>query len=330
MPGRALTVRALVLAAAALALPAPGAGAYPNPGVVAGDTTVHDPSLVIRGATPRYVLASTHNQTRLSADRITFVGTGGWFPIGVPEWTKPYGNGDTWAPDVSFHDGKYWLYYAASTVGSQHSAIGLATSTTAEPGSWTDRGKVIDTDWNDGVNYNAIDPNLLVDASGRWWLTFGSYWDGIYQVELDPATGKVKAGATPANVARRPGSNTAIEGPSMFRHGGWYYLFASFDSCCPALVNPSPPTYHIMVGRSTSPNGPFLDRNGTDMRSGGGTLVLGTHDWVVGPGGQSVVHDPSDDHDLLVYHYYDSRANYTAFLGINYLGFDGDGWPYVW
>jgi arabinan endo-1,5-alpha-L-arabinosidase len=313
-------------AAAALAVAAPAHGAYPNPALVAGDAGVHDPSLLIRGGTPRYVLLSTHNQSRLSVDRTVFASTGGTLDP-VPEWTRPYGNGNTWAPDASYHDGRYWLYYAASQVGSQHSAIGLATSLTAEPRTWVDRGLVIAT--TNGMDYNAIDPNLLVDSSGRWWLTFGSYWRGIYTVELDPSTGKIKSGATPVHIAERTGGTSAIEGPIVFRRGGYYYLFASFDSCCPPLIGATSPTYNIRVGRSTSPTGPYLDRNGVDLLQGGGTKILESHDYVRGPGGQSVVHDPTDDRDLLVYHWYDQRANYESFLGINFLDWDAQGWPVV-
>ena len=65
------------------------------------------------------------------------------------------------------------------------------------------------------------------------------------------------------------------------------------------------------------------------MLKGGGTTILTSHDWVHGPGGQSVVHDDADNHDLLVYHYYDSRNNGQVYLGINILGWDANGWPYV-
>ena len=35
------------------------------------------------------------------------------------------------------------------------------------------------------------------------------------------------------------------------------------------------------------------------------------------------------DGDLLVYHYYDGNNNGTPTLGINLLGWDPRGWPYV-
>jgi arabinan endo-1,5-alpha-L-arabinosidase len=215
------------------------------------------------------------------------------------------------------------MYYSASTIGSQYSAIGLATSLTAEPASWADKGLVFQSTVGD--DYNAIDPNLLVDASGRWWLTFGAWWEGIYTVELDPLTGNVKSGATPIHVAKRASSPPAIHGPSLYRHAGYYYLFVGFD------VPPgnAGPAGSIRVGRSTSPTGPFVDRNGVDMLTGGGTMVLESHDYVLAPTGPNVVRDGADDQDLLVYHWYDQRANNLWFLGINTLSWDAQDWPYV-
>lgn len=309
-----------LLALAAVLLPAaPAAAQAPMPQTAVGDATVHDPSLVTRGVTPRYALFSTHNQGRLSADRTVWASIGG--PLQpVPDWTRPYGNGDMWAPDVSFHDGRYWLYYAASTPTGGSSAIGLATSTSAEPGSWVDRGMVIDS--NGGSPYNAIDPDLLVDVDGRWWLTFGNGSRGVHVIELDPATGKVKSGASSVRIA-----NGDLTAPVMYRHDGLYYLFAAYGSCCPPLDGSRPPTSNIRVGRSSSPTGPFVDRDGVAMLQGGATRILEAHAHVRGPGGPDVVFDTRDDETVLAYHWYDQRLNYTSFLGINRLVWDAQGWP---
>ncbi len=314
-----------LVAVAALAAAAPAAAQYPNPRLAVGVEGVHDPSLVVRGVTPRYMLFSTHNQARISTDRTAWVKLENALQP-VPEWTRPYGNGGMWAPDVSFQRGRYWMYYTAATTTGSSMAIGLATSTTAEPRSWVDRGMVIDS--NSGSAYNAIDPDLLVDPSGRWWLAFGNVSRGVHVVELDPSTGKVKSGAAPVRVAAA--TDGAITAPALYRRDGYYYLMAAYGSCCPPLVGASPPSQRIRVGRSTSPTGPYLDHTGTDMLAGGGKTLLATHgDFVTGPGAPNPVYDPADDSDLLVYHYYDRRINYTSFLGINYLGWDASGWPYL-
>ena len=84
----------------------------------------------------------------------------------------------------------------------------------------------------------------------------------------------------------------------LHRRGDFYYLFASFDRCCQGAQS----TYRIMVGRSTSVTGPFVDRNGVAMTAGGGTQILAGHGSIHGPGHQAVLTDTGGD--VLVYHYY--------------------------
>ena len=74
---------------------------------------------------------------------------------------------------MSFHNGLYYAYYSVSTFGSQNSGIGLATSTSMDAGTWTDRGLVFRS--SSGNNYNAIDPNLVIDERGAPVLTFGEW-----------------------------------------------------------------------------------------------------------------------------------------------------------
>ncbi|GAA0482125.1 arabinan endo-1,5-alpha-L-arabinosidase [Paractinoplanes deccanensis] len=306
-------------AAAAVLVAAEPALAYPGPGVVTGSINVHDPGIV-KKPDGTYLIAHTGDNIPLktSADRTAFRDAGVVFPGGA-SWTTAYtgGSANLWAPDLSYRNGRYYLYYSASTFGSNRSAIFLATSTTGASGSWTNQGLVIESRTSD--NFNAIDPNLYVDPSGRWWMSFGSFWSGIKQVQLNPSTGK-RLDSTIRSLAGRGGG--AIEAPYLFRHGSYYYLFVSFDLCCRGASS----TYRIMVGRSTSPTGPFADRNGTAMTSGGGTEILAGQGSVHGPGGQSVFTDV--DADVLVYHYY--ADNGAARLGINLIAYDSAGWPYVY
>ncbi|HEX5198715.1 arabinan endo-1,5-alpha-L-arabinosidase [Paractinoplanes rhizophilus] len=295
------------------------AATYPNPGTVTGSINVHDPGIV-KKPEGTYLIAHTGDNITLktSTDRTAFREAGQAFPGGA-SWTTSYtaGSRNLWAPDISYHNGKYFMYYSASTFGSNHSAIFLATSTSGASGSWSNQGLVIESRTSD--NFNAIDPNLFVDPSGRWWLSFGSFWSGIKQVQLNATTGK-RLDGTIRSLAGRGGG--AIEAPFLFRHGSYYYLFVSFDLCCRGAGS----TYRIMVGRSTSPTGPFVDKNGIAMTSGGGSEILAGHGSIHGPGGQSVFTDV--DADVLVYHYY--ADNGAARLGINLLAYDSAGWPYVY
>ncbi|MGS2648276.1 family 43 glycosylhydrolase [Streptosporangium sp. LJ11] len=293
--------------------------AYPPPGPVAGDVGVHDPE-VTKTPGGTYLLAHTGDNISLktSTDRTTWRNAGSAFPGGV-SWAHPYtgGGNHVWAPDITYVNGRYHMYYSASSFGSNRSAIFLATSTTGASGSWTHQGLVIESRTSD--NFNAIDPSMTIDAQGRWWLTFGSFWSGIKQIQLDPATGR-RTGTTLTSVAGRGGG--AIEAPTLVRRGDHYYLFVSFDRCCQGASS----TYRIMVGRSTSVNGPFTDRNGVAMNSGGGTEILAGRGSVHGPGHQTYLDDT--DGSILFYHYY--ADNGASLLGINKLGWDAAGWPFAY
>jgi arabinan endo-1,5-alpha-L-arabinosidase len=298
------------------------AAVYPDPGRVTGSTGVHDPS-VVKTQSGTYIVAATGDNLVLktSTDRIAWRAAGVVWPNGAP-WTTTYtaGSKTLWAPDISFHNGQFFLYYAASSFGSQHSGIFLATSPTGASGSWTNRGLVIES--SSAVNYNAIDPNLIVDAQGQWWLAFGSFWTGIKLIRLDPATGLRSTSDTAVRpLAQRSTASGAVEAAFVFRHGGFYYLFVSFDLCCQGAKS----TYRIMVGRSTSITGPYVDRAGVAMASGGGTEILAGHGSIHGPGHEAVTTDV--DGDVLWYHYYaDSGA---SFLGINRISWDPSAWPVV-
>ncbi|MCE7083119.1 arabinan endo-1,5-alpha-L-arabinosidase [Streptomyces sp. ST2-7A] len=323
LPAGALAVTGLAVTARyGLANTTPDAAptaSYPHPGVVTGATRLHDPSAVKRPG-GGYLIAHTahHIGLKTSTDRIAFRDAGTAFPGGAP-WTTPYTGGDRnlWAPDISYRDGRYFLYYSASTFGSNRSAIFLATSTSGNSGTWNHEGLVIESRTTD--NFNAIDPHLLVDDDGRWWMSFGSFWSGIKLVELNPVTG-MRAGTTVRSIASRGGG--AIEAPVIFKRGNHYFLYVSYDACCRGAQS----TYRVMVGRSTSVTGPYFDRDGVPMMSGGGTEILAGHNDIHGPGHQEVFADT--DADVLMYHYYANDG--TALLGVNLLGYDARGWPYVY
>lgn len=310
------------------ATPGGGTGSgshYPDPLPLTGDIDpVHDPSMV-RAPDGTYLLYSTGDNLaiRTSKDLRSWTGAGSVWPKGAP-WTKPFTSptdrGALWAPDISFHNGTFYLYYAASSFGSRNSAIFLATSATGLSGSWKNRGLVLRT--HDTDDYNAIDPNLVVDGSG-WWLSFGSFWSGLKMIRLDPATA-LPAAKKPKlyGLATRPRDvEGAIEAPYVVQHGGYYYLFAAFDLCCRGTSS----TYRTMVGRSTKVTGPYLDRKNVKMTDGGGTEVMASHGSIIGPGHPAVLHDGSKDY--LIYHYYfDAAAPGRGRLAINELSWV-DGWP---
>jgi arabinan endo-1,5-alpha-L-arabinosidase len=238
-------------------------------------------------------------------------------PNGLSWWRNyvPNQQGiDVWAPDVKHFNGRVWLYYSVSTFGSKVSAIGLLSATSLGVGNWRDDGLVIRTTASN--NYNAIDPDLVVDANGSPWLTFGSFNSGIKLTRLNSS---MKPTGTLFGIASRDGG---IEAPNIVYRNGNYYLFVSVGACCQGVNS----TYQIRYGRASSITGPYLDKNGVDMRQGGGSLLdSGNVRWK-GPGGQDIYQDSSGA-TVLARHAYDANDNGNAKLLINDLRWDQNGWP---
>jgi arabinan endo-1,5-alpha-L-arabinosidase len=292
-------------------------------------TPAHDPA-IIKQEDWYYLFTTGPGITiQRSRDLLSWAVIGSVFRT-PPDWTYkevPRFDGTVWAPDISLVNGRYFLYYAVSSFGSNQSWIGLATNVTLDPKStiyhWVDNGKVIGSlPWKD--DWNAIDPNLAWDDSGHYYLVFGSFWDGIKMAAIDPDTGKLlKDPPDLISLARRLPSvaDDPIEAPFVFRHGGLYYLFVSFDFCCRGIRS----DYKIAVGRSASLTGPYLDRDGKPMTEGGGTIVLQSYDDVHGPGHNAALQDGT--HDWLVHHMYDGTRGGMAVLQVRSIAWSADGWP---
>lgn len=288
-----------------------------------GNLRIHDPSTLIRCGERYYVFGTGPGiVTKSSADLVTW-SAGPRVFAAPPAWTTnavPGFKGAIWAPDIVFTNGNYWLYYSVSTWGSQVSAIGVATNPTLDPANpayrWTDRGMVVQS--RAGDDFNTIDPAVARDTSGALWLAFGSYWNGIKLVQLNPATGKPPTADAPRHSLAW---NTSIEAACLWSHGGWYYLFVNWGRCC-AGVNS---TYNIRVGRSRAVTGPYLDRAGKDLREGGGTLFLDTNGRFIGPGHAGILE--AGGTNWFSFHFYDSDNRGRPTLDIRRLDWTADGWP---
>ena len=254
----------------------------------------------------------------------------------APEWAVkaiPGFRGSVWAPDISYHNGKYYLYYAVSAFGKNTSCIGLAVNKTLDSASsdfkWVDMGKIIQSVPGRDM-WNAIDPNLVVDENNVAWLTFGSFWEGMKLVKLSPDFASVAEPQVWLTVARRPrdfnaadssAGNAALEGPFIFKKDKYYYLFVSQDYCCRAERS----NYKVVVGRSEHVTGPYIDKAGTPLVKDGGTLVVqGNKDWY-GAGHNSVY--TLDGVDYNIFHGYDAKDKGRSKLIIQEMQWDSEGWP---
>ena len=287
---------------------------------VLGYTYVHDPSRIIKQGTNYFIFYTDQGiGVNTSTDLRNWTPASAIFPGSPPAWTTtavPGFSGGFWAPDVIYLNGTYYLYYAASTFGSQVSTIGLVTTTNLATGPWTDQGAVIQS--TSSSAYNCIDPCPLVDSDGTMWLTFGSYWNGIYIVQLDSTTGKrISANSTTTRLAY----NSSIEASYVCQLGGYYYLFVDWGTCCSGINS----TYNIRVGRSTSITGPYLDRNGVNMVNNGGSMFLESTARYIGPGHVGIFSENGTN--WLTYHYYDGNSAGTPTLGLGQLTWSADGWP---
>jgi arabinan endo-1,5-alpha-L-arabinosidase len=297
--------------------------------VLSGDYAItHDPSIAREGNT-YYVFATTSNANegqfpvRCSNDLVAWKLCGFIFDK-IPTWIHDVSptTRDLWAPDISFFQGKYHLYYAYSSFGSNTSGIALATNETLDPKSpkyrWQDEGLVLKSTHDD--NFNAIDPNIVFDEKGQPWLSFGSFWTGIKIRRIDEVTGKpTSSDPTIYSLATRAASQVpeppkpglpadwqAVEAPFIVRHGGYFYLFVSFDLCCRGTHS----NYRIMVGRSQHVTGPYVDEAGKPLLDGGGSQLLWPNSRWIGPGGESVLLRP--DGDIIVFHAYDAVTGKPA------------------
>lgn len=256
----------------------------------------------------------------------------------APEWAVEAISGfrgHIWAPDINYHNGKYYLYYSVSAFGKNTSCIGLATNTTLHQDDpefqWVDHGKVIQSVPGRDL-WNAIDPNLAFDEMGDPWLVFGSFWSGMKLVKLKSDLSSIAEPEEWYTVAKRsrdfktsdpdPGEG-AIEAPFIFKKDAYYYLFVSFDYCCRGVKS----TYKIMAGRSEKITGPYTDREGNRLDQGGGTLVLKGNDSWPGVGHNSAY--TFNGTDYFIFHGYDASDDGKPKLIIREINWDADGWPVV-
>ena len=301
---------------------------------------VHDPVMAYEDST--YYIYSTGMGIQQMTSRDGKLWTVRRQPVMsvIPQWTRdsvPGFRHHVWAPDVIQWHGRWWLAYSCSTFGKNGSAIGLLSTRKLNSGLWDDEGCVVSSRENRD-NWNAIDPNFVIDDNDQPWMTWGSFWDGVQIARLD-TTMHIARGEQPRTIARRydpafkhatpnptskyAGTN-AIEAPFIFKHDGWYFLFVSWDYCCRG----SKSNYRVAVGRSRKVDGPYLDRDGKDMLTGGGTIFFeGDKKQYEAAGHCAVYH--MNGKDIFICHGYSVKNNGAAVLVQRNLLWTADGWPFL-
>jgi arabinan endo-1,5-alpha-L-arabinosidase len=313
-----------------------------------GARHAHDPT-VVRDDDGIYYMFSTDSvansehipigvHVRISQDLVgwTYAGTAlDGVPGPAAAWSGAKG---LWAPEVvRWESGDWHMYYSASTFGSNTSAIGLAVAP-SPAGPWQDRGLVVATRAGQH-SQNAIDAAVAFDADGTPWLTYGSFFSGVYILPLDRTSGMpLVDGDLGTAIARRQQSvEGAVEGAFILRRpgDGRYVLFASYDSLFSS--------YNVRVAVADSITGPYRDLNGrvmTDLDASPasvGTKVLGSHQFDGGtgwlaPGHNSVFTQDGPDGNpehFMVHHVRFAEDPTEHVVQLRRLFFNSAGWPVV-
>jgi len=291
--------------------------------------------------------------------------------------------GNMWAPDIIYNKamGKYCMYLS---VNGQvwNSSVVLCTADNID-GPYTYQGTIVysgftnnavnnvnDTDvpkvlgnnpdisrylsngsWNAAYGTNAIDPAVFYDEQGKLWMVYGSWFGGLYMLELDENTGLRDYNVKYATVANESdaymgkkvagGNYASGEGPYIEymkapgSNKGYYYLFISYG-----FFN-SNGGYNMRIFRSESPDGPYVDQNGNSAvypRGGdniGGTVgerLMSNYQWdcndrpFKAQGHNSVLMD--DDGKLFcIYHTkFDDPYGFHE-VRVHQMIMNEDGWP---
>ena len=289
---------------------------YSNPII---DTSLPDPT-VIRANDGYFYLYATENIRNVPIYRSKNLVDWRYMGTCFTDNSRPQmvPNGNIWAPDINYVNGKYVLYYSKSRWGGEwECGIGVATAD-RPTGPFTDVGKLFISS-EIGVQ-NSIDPFFIEEEDGSKWLFWGSF-RGIYGIQLSDDGLSVMPGAEKVQIA-----GTLTEGTYIYKRDGYYYLFGSAGTCCEGLNS----TYRVVVARSENLLGPYLNKAGFEALENNFTLVLQKSNKVVGPGHNSeIVQDDAGQYWML-YHGFDAAdPDAGRKLYMDQILWDKNGWPSI-
>ncbi len=256
----------------------------------------------------------------VSQDLVDWTYVGDALPT-PPTWAAP--GAGLWAPDVVYSratDRYYLTFVVTDTADSlrgpgacastSDGAIGVAVS--EQPtGPWRVSATPLVPPRPDPSApcgfFWTFDPDVLGDTVGaESVLYYGSYYGGLHATSV----AFTPDGATTAGAPTMVSIGNRYEGTNVVQRGGWYYLFGSATNCCNGPLT----SYGVFAGRSRSPMGPFVDREGRSLLAGrvaGTPVVLPNGNRWVGVGHNSVFTD-EDGQWWTVYHAIDRFDPYFA------------------
>jgi beta-xylosidase len=292
-------------------IPTPGPNAFVNPVL---DQNFPDPDVLKVGET--YYAYATESgsvtiQTARSSNLVEWQMLGNALIV-LPPWVKP---GFDWAPDVSqAADGKtFVMYFTARDAASDRQCIGVATSDTPE-GQFKyvgDKPLICQVELG-----GSIDPSSFVDEDGTRYMLWKN--DGnccgldtyiyIQKVSGDGLT--LEGEPTKLIKNDRVWEGAVVEAPTLWKHGGKYYLFYSANNYAGVDYATGYAVADTITGPYTKPSKePLL---ASDLQHGA----------ALGPGGQDVVLDKKGQ-TWLVFHSWDPTATYRRLM-LEHLVWEGD------
>ena len=284
---------------------------YTNP-VLAGDYP--DPSIVRVG--DEYWATATSSEwgpqypILHSRDLVNWEIVGNVFPE-RPTWAI----GNFWAPELSYDNGKYYVYYVARNQKNLL-AIGVATAD-APTGPYTDHGELIAQD------AGSIDAMPFTDKEGQRWLVWKE--DGNSRQQPTPiwlqrlSEDGLRFEGEPKEILRNDVAweGQVVEGPFIFTHDDWYYLIYAGGACCGRECS-----YGVGVARARDIQGPW-------GKCPANPIVGNNSSWRC-PGHGSVVQDSKGRY----WFFYHAYATGTFVLTgremvMDEITWGSDGWPRI-
>jgi len=315
---RGLLLLALCLMAAAATGQAQTGTSYTNP-VAAGDYP--DPSVIRVGrdywATTTSSEWGPHFPLLHSRDLVNWRQVGVVFPE-RPSWAV----GNFWASEISQDRGRFYIYYTARKQGG---SLCVAVATARRPqGPYTDHGPLV------CQPLGSIDGFTVRDEAGRRYLLWKE--DGNSESKPTPiwAQPLTEDGTKLVGEKQELIRNTErwekhetlpygdlVEGPSVIRRGGWFYMFYSGNFCCARECN-----YMVGVARSRKLLGPW-EKNPRNP------IMAGNDNWRC-PGHGTVVQDPRGRY---YYMYHGMHPKDFVYVGrqalLDEITWGADDWPVI-
>lgn len=273
-------------------------GDYPDPSVVKIEDTYWASATTSNWA-PAYPLLS-------SKDLIHWEQQGVVFPQ-LPSWADYY----FWAPEISYDQGKVFVYYAAHQKGGN---LCVAVASADQPqGPYTDHGPLMCEP--DG----SIDAFPIRDENGKLYLIWKEDGNSIKQptpiwaMAMDEDRKKLTGEKKELFRNTEPWEGNLVEGVSIIRHGAYFYAFYAGAGCCGRSCN-----YATGVARSKNLLGPWEKY----MKN---PVLADDHEWKC-PGHGTPVE--KDGKFYFLYHAYNKKSNvFTGRQGLlKEFKFTDDGW----